>query len=402
MRIVRNASHGQGLCAASQVDKARVREHLAKFYGPRRPERDQEPPALAEASFAWGLLGQHMSALWRGPPAWEVMRGTFDAVLGHDAVTAAARAKAAAARALKPTKARLMDDGRTAATADTVANTMTSRQAAANAQRQSDLLTELKALMQQAPVVSLAAAAPRPALPLLHTLLDPWSFTQSVENVFFFSSLVKARSAGVDVDSAGNPVIVLGTEELTQTPDDAAAAAAAHTPSNTLGKGGKGGNSTYQFVWNLDRPLWRAALDVFGIRRPLLTHRDSSDSSAPPDAVVKTFYGGMAHRRGGQGGGGSDDESAVDNEMMLPVATGSSQQAPALVFDASSGDSDSGDGGFVSAASSEGTPPPRRGTKRARSPHSSGRVVSAARGRGRRPGSARGQGRRLQAASDSE
>jgi len=365
----------------------RVVENLARFYGPGRPGRDEEPPALAHATFSWARLGQHMSAVWRGPPAWELMRGTFDAVLGHDAATAAARAKAAAKRALAPTKARLLDDGRTAATADTVHDTMTSRQAAANAQRQSDMLAELNTLMAKAPVVSLVGSPPRVALPLLHTLLDPWSFTQSVENVFFFSSLVKARAAGVDVDKSGNPVIVLGTEALLMEAGGGAESAAGgpRTPANALGKAAV--NSTYQFVWNLDRPLWRAALDVFGITQPLLTHRDSTDSCAPPGAPVARFYGGMAHRRGGGAGGGGDDGDDDDHELLLPVATGGSQQGAPLVFDSDSGsDSEASEGGS--------TPPPKRGTKRGRdqTPPSSGRVVSAARGRGRRAsrGSTRG------------
>ncbi len=374
------------------MNKERVISNLVAFYGPDRPGRESEPPALAGSSFNWGLLGMHMSALWRAPPSWDVLRGTFDSVLQHDAAVAQARAAAAAKRALQPTKARLVDDGRAAATADTVQDTVTSRTAAANAQRVSELLRELQALMEDAPVVALAQDAPRAALPLVHTLLDPWSFTQSVENVFFFSTLVKKRQVGVDIDKAGNPVIVLGTERLQDASGDSAGKGGG-TVANTLGK--RTDNSTYQFVWNLDRPLWRAALDVFGITRPALTHRDSSDSTAPPGAHVARFYGGMAHRRKAGDQHADDSDGGGSHEMLLPVATGAAASSSQLLFDDADSEEDE-DGG------SDGTPPPpRRGTKRARpSSGSPGRVVSAARGRRRSAGSTRG--RTAQESSESD
>jgi hypothetical protein len=178
-------------------------------------------------------------------------------------------------------------------------------------------------------------------LPMVPSLLDPYSYTQSVENLFYFSRLVKEGWCGVfwaralvgagdkpGVAVAGKPwepyIIAYTSDELKDimsskrynpVPDDAvlavgsekggassssAAAAAASGASGgatsssarqttlNMGKSAtevKNANKvlgrSQQFVVELDYDSWKRLLKEKNVREPALSHRKTSDSTAP-------------------------------------------------------------------------------------------------------------------------
>jgi hypothetical protein len=149
------------------------------------------------------------------------------------------------------------------------------------AKRQEVLYEELAALLEDKTVAIRMAAAGESTkhnrLHLLSTLIDPWSLTQSVENCFYFSILLQEHKARVQVGKDGEAYIAVGGLGS----GDGGRQGAAKDARNEAGVATSLGAGSRQLVLDMDESLWRAAISAYGLKKPLLTHRDSTDSTAP-------------------------------------------------------------------------------------------------------------------------
>jgi len=159
--------------------------------------------------------------------------------------------------------------------------------------------------------------------PMVATLFDPWSYTSTVENLFFFSRLVKdgwcgmfwARSTNGPEDGPGAPVegkvwephiIAYSIEELkafsiskrtTPVPANAviaaaggASPAAASSRRATLDLSRQAAEvaqakrllgKSLQAVVELDYDSWKKLIKEKKLKAPALSHRKTADSTAP-------------------------------------------------------------------------------------------------------------------------
>ncbi|KAJ5947402.1 hypothetical protein N7466_000417 [Penicillium verhagenii] len=98
-------------------------------------------------------------------------------------------------------------------------------------------------------------------VPLFRFCINPRSFGQSVENLFYVSFLVRDGSAGVSVDSRGLPTL------HTSSP---------HLPSEAQAQG----VVKRQAIFSLDFKTWEQLVDVFGIESSIIPHRNESTEEA--------------------------------------------------------------------------------------------------------------------------
>ncbi|OJJ48346.1 hypothetical protein ASPZODRAFT_130338 [Penicilliopsis zonata CBS 506.65] len=106
-------------------------------------------------------------------------------------------------------------------------------------------------------------------VPLFHFCLDPESFGQSVENMFYVSFLVRDGLAGIATDSRGLPTIH---------------AAKPYAPSEAQKKG----IQKHQAVFSLDFETWEKLIEVYGIKKSVIPHRAEA---APPETTRQGWYG---------------------------------------------------------------------------------------------------------------
>lgn len=276
-------------------------EALQAAYGPSRVDRDAQVGSRGEAPFDWAGLGSNMSALWRGGPVLDPLLGTLTGLeveLETQQGKLAGRGKAPRTPRLSAPK---MASGGAAAPTLVTGGTTADKDGAAVARRAQGLARRLGELLRDAPLVRTIGGRAVRALGLVQTLFNPWSFTQTVENLFLLADLVKKRSAAVSTDSAGNAIVTYGLARAVE--------GTGAPPPKRSRRGGSAAPSTppssptdlepRQFAWTLDRPSWRVACEVYGVNRPALPHLDSTDDSAPPGEARQTFYGGLSHRQGG-------------------------------------------------------------------------------------------------------
>jgi hypothetical protein len=143
-----------------------------------------------------------------------------------------------------------------------------------NAKRHMLLSAELSKLMVDDSVAStftLEDGSKVRRLPLLRVILDPWSLTQSVENMFYLSVLVGMQAARVELDRHGEPLLEVRAHGA--------------PPNTTLGEL----RGTKQVMLGVDEDLWREGIKLYKLERPLLTHWASADSSAPPSFSPKPY-----------------------------------------------------------------------------------------------------------------
>ena len=229
------------------------------------------------------------------------------------------------------------------------------RAEALNSRRSTELYNEIKALMSgpQCVRVKCADGVERRVLPLLTTLVDPWSYSQTVENLFYFSSSVKKGFAGLFMaaapgrggggarggkggaaaaaggsddegeggDGGDEPLLpyitVLNADELDFAKEDAPA-----DDDEAPGSGGKRRTASrgkeaarervakalidrsHQLVIHIDVDSWRGVVKKHGLKSPALAHRLSRDSTAPLGFRFKVDEADKAAAGGGGGGGG--------------------------------------------------------------------------------------------------
>jgi hypothetical protein len=181
----------------------------------------------------------------------------------------------------------------------------------------------------------------RRLVPLIPSLFDPWSYTTTVENLFYFSYLARDESAGVymavppaaaagaggssaaaaaggagkpqphimllddeewkarlRLRSNNQPVVDYGSDDEAADNDAEAGAGAgsssAAAPPGSASKRGsaaalsaakapaRGGESvSNQFILNIDPESWRKICAAYGLQRPVLPHRKTRDTAAP-------------------------------------------------------------------------------------------------------------------------
>ena len=169
---------------------------------------------------------------------------------------------------------------------------------ARNAVRNSELFIHVAKVLDGADgkprmtrVVTCDDGRSRQVLDMVSTLFDPWSYSQTVENLFYFSFLVKEKLAGVFLDPAGGiPLITLVRNDDEDAPPPAPAPAAAAAAATPAGRGRPAAAPVApalrivarQFVVQLDMQSWKALCTSRGITEPLMPHRKSRDSTAPP------------------------------------------------------------------------------------------------------------------------
>jgi len=199
---------------------------------------------------------------------------------------------------------------------------------------QDALMDQLLTLVSSARYVDMLGNERGRRLHMLGTLVDPWSFTQTVENFFFFASIVAAMKASVSVGKDGEAYIAVGSV------DKGSGGRKAHDEELKKIKDGNLvahiGTGLKQLVPGIDRELWRDAVRAYGIREPVLAHRASTDSTAPasyraepyPEHAADPAPRPAKRSREGRGGGGAgadaraapdEDEAADDDEETTPV-----------------------------------------------------------------------------------
>ncbi|KAK4453503.1 Nse4 C-terminal-domain-containing protein [Podospora aff. communis PSN243] len=99
---------------------------------------------------------------------------------------------------------------------------------------------------------------------LLRFVVNPKSFGQTVENLFYVSFLIRDRHIMLQFDDMGRPSIAPTPEEMkngtTQTK---------HAPQR------------HQSIMSLDMDIWRDIIDAFSIEKSMIPHRQEEDNSGP-------------------------------------------------------------------------------------------------------------------------
>ena len=91
-------------------------------------------------------------------------------------------------------------------------------------------------------------------VPLFDFCVNPRSFGQTVENLFYVSFLIKEGSVGLNLDCRGLPTLGCAESEPTEAQQ------------------GKG-SSRNQAVFALDFEMWEAIIESHGIKKSLIPHR---------------------------------------------------------------------------------------------------------------------------------
>lgn len=141
---------------------------------------------------------------------------------------------------------------------------------------------ELKAMMRRHGV------ADNGCVPLFDFCINPKSFGQTVENMFYVSFLIKEGRAGLDFDSDGMPT--LGRPE-----------------QQGVAEKHEAGVQRNQAIFTLNFDVWEDLVKSFGIGKSIIPHRD--DDQVYDDGVIDT----QALR--GQQGGGARQEDEEDSDM---------------------------------------------------------------------------------------
>ncbi|KAJ5926799.1 hypothetical protein N7516_008572 [Penicillium verrucosum] len=136
-----------------------------------------------------------------------------------------------------------------------LANNQSKRQEAAERELSSQTnLTPEKA--QQ--IMDKYSVADDGGIPLFRFCINPKSFGQSVENLFYVSFLVRDGTVGVSTDSRDLPTLH---------------AAAPFAPSEAQKKGVQ----KHQAVFSLDHDTWHEIIDVFKIKDSIIPHREEKE-----------------------------------------------------------------------------------------------------------------------------
>ncbi|KAK0645017.1 Non-structural maintenance of chromosomes element 4-like protein A [Lasiodiplodia hormozganensis] len=107
-----------------------------------------------------------------------------------------------------------------------------------------------------------------PSMSLFEFAINPQSFGQTVENLFYTSFLIREGSVRVGKDKHGLPVIC---------------------PSESRGLNEQGAKnvSRHQAVFSIDYPTWQKLIEAFDLREPVIAHRQEEQ----PTQTVRGWYG---------------------------------------------------------------------------------------------------------------
>ncbi|KAK3365239.1 Nse4 C-terminal-domain-containing protein [Lasiosphaeria ovina] len=99
---------------------------------------------------------------------------------------------------------------------------------------------------------------------LLRFVINPHSFGQTVENIFYISFLIREGSVKLEFDEDGFPEIEPVSREA--------------TPSATRSRH----NTTrHQSIMSIDMKTWRDIIDAFDITEPMIPHREEEHQQGP-------------------------------------------------------------------------------------------------------------------------
>ncbi|KAE8352794.1 putative nuclear protein Qri2/Nse4 [Aspergillus coremiiformis] len=124
-----------------------------------------------------------------------------------------------------------------------------------NVERQLSQLEEEPTQEMVQDVMSKYNVADDGGIPLFHFCINPRSFGQSVENLFYVSFLVRDGSVGLQVDSRQLPTLH---------------AAKPYAPSEAQRKG----IQKHQAIFSLDFETWRDLIEVYDIKESIIPHRE--------------------------------------------------------------------------------------------------------------------------------
>lgn len=259
----------------------------------------------------------------------------------------------------------------------------------------------------------------RRVLPMIDYLFDPWSYTQTVENLFYFSYLVKGAAASVFMGPSTHapgvtvPYLRVLTDAQVQakiTSDDAGSvyepdaeveaelepelAAALNESSASAGGssraakkgGGAGGggalalkSAAHQFVLHIEPASWAKIVAQHGLKAPRMVHRKTNDSAAPKGFKYQEYPPVPSARSGAASSSGEGDGagkargkgakgSSAASSSASPAPPKSSRRAARKGDDTEDeGDEDGeqdDEDDFTGAAASTSAPPPSKKSRR--------------------------------------
>ncbi|KAJ3919084.1 Nse4 C-terminal-domain-containing protein, partial [Lentinula edodes] len=89
---------------------------------------------------------------------------------------------------------------------------------------------------------------------LFHLIINPVSFAQSVENLFYLSFLIKEGKVGLSFEEDKEPIVHNSDQPQTRTYENQ--------------------SQSRQLVFELDMATWKHAIEVFGISESVIPHRE--------------------------------------------------------------------------------------------------------------------------------
>ncbi|KAF4626382.1 hypothetical protein G7Y89_g11781 [Cudoniella acicularis] len=101
-------------------------------------------------------------------------------------------------------------------------------------------------------------------LALFKFVINPWSFGQTIENLFYVSFLIRDGKAGISVDKRGLPYL-----DLISADDD-----------GNQRQRGDDGSAKHQAVLALDMATWKQLIEAFDIKEPMIRHREDEEHNS--------------------------------------------------------------------------------------------------------------------------
>ncbi|KAF2763514.1 Nse4-domain-containing protein [Pseudovirgaria hyperparasitica] len=96
----------------------------------------------------------------------------------------------------------------------------------------------------------------QPAMSLFDCVINPKSFGQTVENLFYVSFLIKESDVQIEYDTDGLPVLIPRKEKLSEE------------------ERAKGQRSKRQAIISIDYATWKQLITALDIKKPLIPHRE--------------------------------------------------------------------------------------------------------------------------------
>ncbi|KAK3394256.1 Nse4 C-terminal-domain-containing protein [Podospora didyma] len=116
---------------------------------------------------------------------------------------------------------------------------------------------------QQAEILDRHSLRSTGGIDLMRFVINPDSFGQTIENMFYVSFLVREGSIRVDFDDNGLPALEPVPKNSSQ-----------NTRSNH-------GAMRHQAIMSIDMPIWKDIIDAFNIKEPIIPHREEQSPQGP-------------------------------------------------------------------------------------------------------------------------